>query len=297
MDAGPGRSPKKARIMNSVPASHQPESSHYEPTDPGLSPNASTQVEHQETIPGGPRQTHRSLQAYVVNYVQGMIERGELKLGDRLPPERNLAVRLGISRSSLRAGIQSLAALGVLKVRPGTGTFVTDGAQPFDGPSLGAFADLHGFTMKQMFEARLILEKTIASLAAQRATEKQLAALAEGVAEMYASLEDPREYLVHDICFHRDLSAAAGNVILTTLAEIVTAVLYQRRRETVDMAQDLKQSAELHREIYRAVRSHKPDDAAEAMERHLKLAEKAISEEKPLTTDRTRSMQSQGPDL
>lgn len=241
---------------------------------------------HSAVKPSDPP-THRSQQARVVAHIQSMIERGELRMGDRLPPERELSSQLKISRSSIRAGIQSLAALGVLHVKPGTGTYVTDGKNAFDGTPLGLFADLHGFTTKQIFEARLILERTIASLAALRANEHQLASMAEGIVEMYASLEDPRTFQVHDVCFHRDLSEAAGNVILTTLLEIVAAVNYQRRRESIDQAQDLKKAASLHREIYRAVRAHEPEQAAAAMEKHLRDAEQQISEEEGHPTETT----------
>jgi GntR family transcriptional repressor for pyruvate dehydrogenase complex len=101
----------------------------------------------------------------------------------------------------------------------------------------------------------------------------------EEVAEMYASLTDPQEYLIHDIRFHRTIARAAGNPILGALMETITANLYDARRLTVQNSQDLKESAEMHREIYRAIRSHNPPQAKHTMEQHLNLARMAQAAE------------------
>ena len=130
-----------------------------------------------------------------------------------------------------------------------------------------------------MFEARLVIEANVASLAAERATGEHIAELAEEVAEMYASMDDPQQYLIHDIRFHRTIARAAGNPILGALMETITASLYDTRRVTVDNSVDLKESAEMHREIYRAIRSHNPQGAKHAMERHLNLARMAQATE------------------
>ncbi len=226
--------------------------------------------------------THSQLTMQVVDHVRDLIASGELKPGDRLPPERELARKLKISRSSLRAGIGFLAAMGVLKSRHGAGTFVSSGPPALDSSSLTVLGALHGFLPWQMFEARLVIESAVASLAAQRANGDHIAELAEEVAEMYASMDDPQEYLIHDVRFHRTISRAAGNPILGALMETITASLYDARRMTVDHALDLKESAEMHREIYRAIRSRNPAQAKLAMEQHLNLARMAqASEAKP----------------
>jgi len=215
---------------------------------------------------------HSQLTMQVVDYVRGLIDRGELHPGDRLPPERELARSLKISRSSLRSGIGFLSAMGVLKSRHGAGTFVSSGPAALDSQSLTVLGSLHRFLPWQMFEARLVLEANIAALAAERATDEHIAELAEEVTEMYAALGDPHEYLVHDVRFHRTIARAAGNPILGALMETIASNLYDNRRLTVDNALDLKESAEMHREIYRAIRSHNPLQARRAMEEHLNLA-------------------------
>jgi len=218
---------------------------------------------------------HSQLTMQVVEHVQSLIASGEVHSGDRLPPERELARKLKISRSSLRAGIGFLSAMGVLKSRHGAGTFVSSGPPALDSSSLSVLGVLHGFLAWQMFEARLVIESNVAALAAERATDEHLAELAEEVAEMYATLDDPQEYLIHDVRFHRTIARAAGNPILATLMETITANLYENRRKTIEKAQDLKEAAEMHREIYRAIRSHNSVQARTMMERHLNLSRTA----------------------
>ena len=215
----------------------------------------------------------------VVEQIRALIGSGQLRPGDRLPAERELCKQLGISRPSLRAGLRMLVAHGVLRARHGSGTYVADGPPSLDSEQLSLLAALHGFTFDQMFEARRVLEVQVAGLAAERATAEHLATIAEETAEMYAALDDPQQYLIHDIKFHRAIASASGNPILATLVEMVSAVMYDQRRETIGRAHDFKESAEMHQRIYRAIRSQKPDAARLAMHDHLALAQDAYRSE------------------
>src|SRR6266699_478591 len=220
----------------------------------------------------------------VVIQVRDMIRQGTLKPGDRLPPERELAKRLGISRASLRHGLRFLAAIGVLTSRHGSGPYIAEGPPALDSEPLRMLAELHRFTPDEMFETRKLLEVGLAGLAAQHAQPDHLAVMAEEVAEMYAALNDPQEYLVHDIRFHRAIAAASSNPILAALMDMVSAVMYERRRETVSRAKDLKESVAMHREIDRLIRAGKADEARAAMSEHLALAQRAFASEEGLGT-------------
>jgi GntR family transcriptional repressor for pyruvate dehydrogenase complex len=92
---------------------------------------------------------------------------------------------------------------------------------------------------------------------------------------MYASFDDPQEYLIHDVRFHRTIAEAAGNPILAVLMETVVSAMYDDRRRTVEQSSDLRQSAEMHRTIYRAIRARDAASARKAMEQHLHLAQSA----------------------
>lgn len=213
----------------------------------------------------------------VVARLQEMIQEGDLVSGDRLPPERDLAKLLGVSRPTLRAGIRSLTAVGILQSRQGAGTFVAEATDSptLDTSALRLLSALHGFTSDEMFEARLALEMSIAHLAAERATPEDMTQLAEEIAGMYASIEKPEQYLVHDMQFHQSVAAASGNRILTALMNMVASILFDYRSKTVKRALDLKDSAEQHHNIYRAIREHNPDAAREAMRVHLVETQRA----------------------
>lgn len=210
----------------------------------------------------------------VVSYVRGLIERGALRPGDRLPAERDLAAHIGVSRPTVRAGLRALSAMGVVRPRHGSGTYIPDGPPTLGTEALSFLAALHGITREKMYEARRILEVGAAALAAERATADQLATLADEVAGMFASMNDPSLFLVHDINFHRTVAAASGNPIVATLVEMVSALYYERRRGTAAQAShgDLRDAAEMHRRIYQAIRTRDAESARQAMNTHLVLA-------------------------
>lgn len=213
----------------------------------------------------------------VVARLRDMIHSGEISAGDRLPPERDLAKLLGVSRPTLRAGIRSLSTVGILQSRQGAGTFVseTTDSPTLDGSPLRMLSALHGFTTDEMFEARLALEMSIAALAAERATSEQMTLMAEEITGMYASISEPEQYLVHDMQFHQTIAAASGNRILTALMNMVATILFDTRSKTVKRARDLKESAEQHHNIYRAMRERDPEAARKAMYDHLTETQKA----------------------
>jgi GntR family transcriptional repressor for pyruvate dehydrogenase complex len=207
----------------------------------------------------------------VVAHVRGLIERGQLRPGDRLPAERDLAGQIGVSRPTVRAGLRALAAMGVVQSRHGSGTYIPTGPPVLAAEPLSFLAALHGFTGEEMYEARRILEVGAAGLAAERATPDHIATLAEEVANLFASLEAPQVFLVHDINFHRAIAAASGNPIVASLVEMVSTLYYERRRRTAERAfpRDLRDAAEAHRRIYQAVRARDAEAARAAMNDHL----------------------------
>ena len=222
-------------------------------------------------------ESHLTMQ--VVNHIRAMIEDGTLKPGEKIPPEREFAQKLKISRASLRTGIGYMAAMGIMKVRHGVGTFIAKGPPEIGKSSLGLLGALHGFKSWQMFEARLLLESKMAALAAERGKEEHFTLLAEEVAEMYATIDDPDEYLIHDVRFHRTIAEASGNPILASLMETITSALYDGRRKTAGLSKSLKDSADTHREIYRAIRQRNPIEAHKLMERHIQRAKDAQDDE------------------
>lgn len=208
----------------------------------------------------------------VVRHVRELIEAGSLGPGDRLPPERELALRVGVSRPSVRAGLRALSAMGVVQSRHGAGTFIRSGPPTLGSEPLTFLAALHGFSRDEMFDARRVLEVGVAGLAAEHATGDQLATISEEITGMYASMDDPQTFLLHDIRFHRAVAAASGNPILASLVEMVSGIFYEQRRKTASNGRDLKEAADLHRSLYHALRQRDTERARAAMDEHLTLA-------------------------
>ena len=143
-----------------------------------------------------------------------------------------------------------------------------------------------------MYEARRVLEVSAAGLAAKRASAEHLASIAEEVASLFASIDDPQEFLVHDIRFHRAVAAASGNRIIASLVEMVSALYYEHRRDTAARATDrnLRDAADLHRSIYQAIRKHEIEQAESLMSRHLlHSAAYQAQEDQPLSLQTARA--------
>jgi GntR family transcriptional repressor for pyruvate dehydrogenase complex len=207
----------------------------------------------------------------VVAHVRALIDRGALRPGGRLPAERDLARLIGVSRPTVRAGLRTLAALGVVRARRGSGTYIPDGPPALGIEALSFLAALHKVTVDDLYEVRRMLEVGAAGLAAVRATPEQLATLADEVAGLFASLADRQLFLTHDANFHRGIAAASGNLVVASLAETVSALYDERRRATAEHAvdRDLRDAADAHRQIYRAIRARDPERARRAMDDHL----------------------------
>jgi GntR family transcriptional repressor for pyruvate dehydrogenase complex len=199
------------------------------------------------------------------------IEAGRLGPGHRLPPERELAEAMGVSRPSLRAGLRSLQAMGVVTARRGAGTFIVEGPPQLGKAPLQFLAALHGFTLDQMYEARRSLEVGAAGLAAQRARGEQLAAMSEEITGMFATLGEPKAFLAHDLGFHRAVAGGSGNPIVAAIIGTLTEIIRDTGRLSME-GFELRESAEAHRRIYVAIRAHDGERARHRMAEHLETA-------------------------
>ena len=215
----------------------------------------------------------------VTAHVRGLIERGELRPGDRLPTERELAAQIGVSRPTVRTGLRTLSTMGVVQSKQGSGTFITSGPPALASEPLGLLAALHGLSRDGLFEARRVLEVGTSGLAAERASGDHLAAMSEEVTGMFASVGEPLTFLWHDVRFHRAIAAASGNPVLGVLIDMLGSMFYERRRETIQTATDLRETADAHRRIYQAIRSRNREAARQAMDQHLRDAQASQTSE------------------
>lgn len=206
-----------------------------------------------------------------------LITERQLKPGDRLPPERELAASMGVSRSSLREALRALALLGVADMRQGDGTYLTNLQPGSLMRSVGLVLALSDSGLEELFEARKLVEPGLAALAARRvddATAAELARCAEASAD---ALDDAEAFMWADIELHATIARAASNAVLERLLESITGMGIASRRRTGRLAPVRASSAHDHREIVAAIAAHDPEAASTAMLRHLENVERAVT--------------------
>jgi GntR family transcriptional repressor for pyruvate dehydrogenase complex len=206
-----------------------------------------------------------NLSTIIAAQLRDMVLNGELKPGDQLPGHRDLARRFGVSITAVREAISALMAAGVLQTHPGRGTFVSR------SPRL----DVESFTslgtptdqaeMRELVEARMVLERALVGLAARRATPEHVEALRRLVADMRGHLTDPEEYLAADVGFHMAVAVAAQNRVLRR-AMFATRTLLKRELQLntergLDRYGDLAYSVVSHEQLVEAIAARDPDAA------------------------------------
>ncbi|MFF2390830.1 FadR/GntR family transcriptional regulator [Agromyces sp. NPDC058104] len=155
--------------------------------------------------------------------IKEMILSGELAPGDRLPPEKELSERLGLSRSSLREAVKALEVIRVLDVRRGDGTYVTSLEPRLLLEAMSFVVDLHDdHSILEIFAVRRILEPAAASLAARHAGDAELERLRESVAGVDHAA-DVESLVDHDLEFHRGIADATGNGYLASLIDSLSS--------------------------------------------------------------------------
>lgn len=216
----------------------------------------------------------RSPQAHseILEQIVDAILRGDLRKGDRLPGERQIAEQTGISRTSVREALRILTEAGMLEVTPGWGggTRLVSIAIPAD--LLGARIDTNPALLADFYEARNILEMTAAQLTAQRATPELIADLEQTVHDMELLVaESPRDferYFPIDNQFHRLVVKGAGNAVLFDLYLPIMRKLWLPR-DAIDIQAFHSYGLPSMRELVAAVKAHDPQAAAEAMNKHV----------------------------
>ena len=206
----------------------------------------------------------------IVAQIQGRIERGELHAGDRLPPERELALSFGASRTAVREALKTLAQMGLVDMRPGRGTVVTDNTSAAMRSSLGLMLRVnHLRSPYALVELREIIEPEIAALAAERATEAHIAALRDAVNTMERSLRLADAYIEADNEFHRTLALATRNPLIISLVDSIVALLAEQRTHIFSVPGGPERGQVFHHTLLEAVERRDVERARSAMRAHL----------------------------
>jgi GntR family transcriptional regulator, transcriptional repressor for pyruvate dehydrogenase complex len=212
-----------------------------------------------------------SLTQAAIDQIKGMIVRGELRPGDRLPKESELAARLNLSRGSLREAVRGLSLVRVLEVRQGDGTYVTSLKPDLLLETISFFTELQAeeTSLHQIMEARRMLEAGTAALAAQLATPEELDTLEQIVEEM-AGLEDVEAFVENDLKFHRAIAVASRNdVVVALLDNLSSRTTRARVWRGLTQSRAYERTVEEHRAIYEALKAKRGDIAAAVMTAHI----------------------------
>jgi GntR family transcriptional repressor for pyruvate dehydrogenase complex len=207
----------------------------------------------------------------IVQQVEDSILEGQLKPGDQLPAERDLAHRFGVSRTAVREAVKTLREKGLVEAYSGRGTFVTNGTSQAIRQSLDLMIRINQQEgSANLAELRLVLEPEIAGLAAQRIEDQLLATMRESVAVMERNLHDPDAYIEADLDFHLALAEAAGNPLILSLLDSIVVLLREQRSRIFDLDGGPERGQFHHKRILAAIERRDSDAAREMMREHLK---------------------------
>jgi GntR family transcriptional repressor for pyruvate dehydrogenase complex len=211
-----------------------------------------------------------------------MIRERQLRPGQRLPNERHLAAQLGVSRPSLREAICALAAMNILHVRPGDGTYVSSLDAQLLAEPLQLVLAVEESAIFSLFEVRRIVEPATAALAAERATDDELRFIRAEMERGIACQADPEALITHDTELHRLVYNAAHNpLLLTTSASLANLVRHARLR-TVRLPENAQLTVAEHQAFVDAICMRRPKAASAAMTAHLERIERHLRAEASL---------------
>jgi DNA-binding FadR family transcriptional regulator len=202
---------------------------------------------------------------------------GDLKAGDRLPAERELALSLGVSRPVLREALRSLAVLGFLEIRHGSGAYVRS-------PDIAAVGDFLTFSMAHqpemlddVIQARIAIECQAIRLACERATDADLQRIAACLTSLTKTLDDPDLGGKADFEFHLAIVKASRSTALLTLYRAISQLLMrshvERRRITVTAPGIRNYLVDAHREVFLSIVDRNPDEAEARLREHFKIGD------------------------
>jgi GntR family transcriptional regulator, transcriptional repressor for pyruvate dehydrogenase complex len=205
----------------------------------------------------------------IVAQVEESIHKGDLKPGDQLPPERELAEQFGVSRTAVREAVKALREKGLVEAYPGRGTFITDGTSYTIRQSLDRMMRTGNEGFAFLAEVRQILEPEIAALATARADEEDLEAMRQQVATMDGAKDDPDTFIEADLDFHLALAEAAANPIILSLIDSIVGLLREQRMGIFHVEGGPERGQYHHKKILQAVENRDAAAAREAMKAHL----------------------------
>lgn len=208
----------------------------------------------------------------IVDQIIGLIERGELQPGQRLPSERELCVRFGSGRSSLREALRCLSIVGVLQARVGDGTSVAVDTGKFLGKVLQWRMITERHDIENLMEVRIALEGLTAGSVARNRTSDDINVLRSLLEKMKPAVSDHKRFLALDVEFHLALARASGNSLALDLITMIRGQLARTLGRMLTLPDARPLSLDEHVRIVRRIEERNDEGARNAMYAHLQAA-------------------------
>lgn len=209
----------------------------------------------------------------VFEQIRELIFRGQLKAGQQLLPERDLADALQVSRTTVRNAINKMVVMGLLDHRQGQGTFVRSPDTWRQGNPLAAGIDSNETTVYDLLEVRLGLECNAAGLAAQRAEQKDLEFMERHVKELEEKVKSGQLGVEADTSFHMAIAFATKNsfhvYIMKNFYDLLFVGIKKNLIHLYEQPENLEKILRQHIDIYNAIKGHNPESAYNAMQTHI----------------------------
>ncbi len=218
----------------------------------------------------------RSAAADAVEKIKALITEGTFAPGSRLPPERDLCLRLAVSRPTLREAIRSLDMMGVLQSRQGAGTYVTDLAAITLAEPLRFMIGLNSSSLVELADVRRLLESGAAERAASLIEPEELEELRKTIDELRVLTMEPARFAELDMRFHRVIHIAAHNGLLLALLDGMSGLAVRSRTITGRQPGVVEASLRSHERIYEALLARDRAGARDAMIEHLDEVRSAL---------------------
>ena len=229
-----------------------------------------------EVIKPDPEET-KSGAARVLTFFRDRLLSGELKAGDRLLPERELAAALDVSRPVLREALRSLAMLGLLDIQHGRGAFVKSADASVLGQALTLCLAPEPNILNDVLQARIAIECQAIRLACERASERDLQAIAGTLDTLVDSLDDPERGGSADYAFHLAIVRASGSASLMKIYEAISPLLMrshvERRRDTFREPAITAGLVDAHRRVFLSLANRDPDAAEAGLRDHFAIGD------------------------
>lgn len=208
-----------------------------------------------------------------------MIIAGQLKPGDKLPPQDKLAQQFGVSRNTVREAINKLLVMGLLTVKQGVGTLINFSSASGYMAALSDHLFLQPSTVREFLEARVIIELATVRLSVLRADQNVIAALETNVQKQKEVLQkgDVESFVQLDVEFHTGLAEASGNKVLVQFLGAVNDLLRKFIREVSSLPRATQNALEFHRDILKSIRARDVDAAENSILNHLNDVVKNIA--------------------